>query len=116
MGGSPPPANSTSTSLLNCHKRCKSSLVMARKSVFCPLNISDTVLLMLRNLSQHATVCGLPHTLFMGYPLVDGTRQRRFDGTNLKPRKQPENVVTPKTVAARCVGQLYLYTAFYVLE
>jgi len=29
------------------------------------------------------------------YPLVGGTRQRRFDGTNLKPRKLPENAPTP---------------------
>jgi len=25
------------------------------------------------------------------YPLVGGTRQRRFGGTNIKPRKPPEN-------------------------
>jgi hypothetical protein len=29
------------------------------------------------------------------YPLVGGTRQRRFAGTNLKPRKLPENAQTP---------------------
>jgi len=29
------------------------------------------------------------------YPLVGGTRERRFDGTNLKPRKLPENAPTP---------------------
>jgi len=29
------------------------------------------------------------------YPLVGGTRQRHFDGTNLKPRNLPENAQTP---------------------
>ncbi|HEX5942349.1 MAG TPA: hypothetical protein VFY66_08730 [Anaerolineales bacterium] len=29
------------------------------------------------------------------YLLVGGTRQRRFAGTNLKPRKVPENAQTP---------------------
>ena len=29
------------------------------------------------------------------YPLVGGMGQRRFDGTNFKPRKLPENAQTP---------------------
>jgi len=29
------------------------------------------------------------------YPLVGGTRQRRFDGTSFKPRKLLENAATP---------------------
>ena len=29
------------------------------------------------------------------YPLVGGTRQRGFVGTNSKPRKLPENAATP---------------------
>jgi hypothetical protein len=29
------------------------------------------------------------------YPRVGGTRQRRFDGTNFKPRKLLENAQTP---------------------
>ncbi len=29
------------------------------------------------------------------YPLVGGTRQRHFTGTNSKPRKLPENAATP---------------------
>jgi hypothetical protein len=29
------------------------------------------------------------------YPLVGGTRQRHFNGTNSKPRKLPENAQTP---------------------
>ena len=33
------------------------------------------------------------------YPLVGGTRQRRFAGTNSKPRKLPENAQTPTTLA-----------------
>ena len=28
-------------------------------------------------------------------PTVGGTRQRHFDGTNLKPRELPENAPTP---------------------
>jgi len=31
------------------------------------------------------------------YPLVGGTRQRHFVGTNFKPRKLPENAQTPTT-------------------
>jgi hypothetical protein len=33
------------------------------------------------------------------YPLVGGTRQRHFDGTNFMPRKTPENAQTPTTMA-----------------
>jgi hypothetical protein len=33
------------------------------------------------------------------YPLVGGTRQRRFAGTSFKPRKLPENAQTPTTMA-----------------
>jgi hypothetical protein len=33
------------------------------------------------------------------YPLVGGTGERRFAGTNLKPRKLPENAQTPTTMA-----------------
>jgi hypothetical protein len=29
------------------------------------------------------------------YPRVGGTRQRHFDGANLKPRKLPESAATP---------------------
>jgi hypothetical protein len=29
------------------------------------------------------------------YPLVGGTRGRHFDGTDLKPRKRPENAASP---------------------
>jgi len=29
------------------------------------------------------------------YPLVGGTRQRRFDGTSFEPKKLPENEATP---------------------
>ena len=49
------------------------------------------------------------------YPLVDGTRQRHFDGANLKPRKLPENAPTPTTIVlvlfrgsgARCVRRTH---------
>ncbi|MBI1793231.1 MAG: hypothetical protein HYR70_03455 [Chloroflexi bacterium] len=29
------------------------------------------------------------------YPLVGGTRERHFAGTNFEPRKPPENAATP---------------------
>ncbi len=38
------------------------------------------------------------------YPLVGGTRQRRFAGTDSKPRKLPENAQTPTTMAPMLVG------------
>ena len=41
-----------------------------------------------------------PHA-FCGVPVNSGTRQRRFDGTNCKPRKLSENAQTPATVAPR---------------
>jgi len=37
--------------------------------------------------------CCLPNGL--RYPLVGGTRQRHFAGTNSRPRKVPENAPTP---------------------
>ena len=40
---------------------------------------------------ERLTVCGPSRVIFTGYPLVDGTRQRHFDGTNFKPRKLSEN-------------------------
>jgi len=42
--------------------------------------------------------------IYLALPAVGGTRQRRFAGTNFKPRNLPENAQTPKTVAARCVA------------
>ena len=43
------------------------------------------------------------------YPLVGGMRQRRFDGTNSKPRKLPQNAQSPTSrvhaVLARFLGQ-----------
>jgi len=33
------------------------------------------------------------------YPLVGETRERHFDGTNLKPRKLPKYAQTPTTMA-----------------
>ena len=38
------------------------------------------------------------------YPLVGGTKERHFDGTNLKPRKLLENAQTPTTIAPVLVG------------
>ena len=38
------------------------------------------------------------------YPLVGGTRGRRFAGTNLKPRKLPENAATPTSRVHALLG------------
>ena len=38
------------------------------------------------------------------YPLVGGTRQRYFAGTNSKPHKLPENAQTPTTMAPMLFG------------
>jgi hypothetical protein len=35
---------------------------------------------------------------------VGGTRQRHFDGTNLKPRKLPENAQTPTSRVHALLG------------
>jgi len=40
------------------------------------------------------------------YPLVGGTRQRRFDGTRLEPRKLPENAATPTSRVHAVLGAL----------
>ena len=40
------------------------------------------------------------------YPLVGGTRERRFDGTNFKPRKLPENAQTPTSRVHAVLGAL----------
>jgi hypothetical protein len=41
------------------------------------------------------------------YPLVGGTGQRCFDGTNFKLRKLPENAQTPTSVLAGIVQDIY---------
>jgi hypothetical protein len=38
------------------------------------------------------------------YPLVGGTRQRHFDGTDFKPRKLPENAQTPTSRVHALLG------------
>ncbi len=38
------------------------------------------------------------------YPLVGGTRQHHFDGTNFKPRKMPENAQTPTSRVHAVLG------------
>jgi hypothetical protein len=38
------------------------------------------------------------------YPLVGGTRQRRFDGINFKPHKLPENAATPTSRVHAVLG------------
>jgi len=42
------------------------------------------------------------------YPLVGGTRQRHFDGTNFKPRKLPENAQTPTSRVHAVLGAVEL--------
>jgi hypothetical protein len=47
------------------------------------------------------------------YPLVGGTRQRHFDGTNFKPRQLPENAQTPTSrVHAVLAGILAMETHY----
>src|SRR6266511_2456975 len=43
------------------------------------------------------------------YPLVGGTRQRRFDGTSPKPRKLLENAPSPTSRVHAVLGGLYKY-------
>ena len=38
------------------------------------------------------------------YPLVGGTRERQFDGTNSEPRKLPENAQTPTSRVHAVLG------------
>jgi len=42
------------------------------------------------------------------YPLVGGTGQCHFDGTNLKPHKLPENAQTPTSRVHALFGGFYL--------
>jgi len=42
------------------------------------------------------------------YPLVGGTRQRDFDGINLKPHKLPKNVATPTSRVHAVLGGVIL--------
>jgi len=63
----------------------------------------------LSKLSKRPTVGDLPRMLSAGYPLVGGTRQRHFDGTNLKPRKVPENAQTPTSRVHAVLGVFNLH-------
>ena len=45
------------------------------------------------------------------YPLVGGTRQRYFIGTNFKPHKLPENAQTPTSRVHAVLGGLYYRSA-----
>jgi len=42
------------------------------------------------------------------YPLVGGTRERHFDGANVKPRKLPENAQTPTSRVHAVLGVFVL--------
>jgi len=44
------------------------------------------------------------------YPLVGGTRQRRFGGTSLEPRKLLENAQTPTSRVHAVLGSLLRLT------
>src|SRR5215213_254846 len=46
------------------------------------------------------------------YPLVGGTRQRRFDGTNFKPHKLPENAQTPTSRVHAALGSVHFARHF----
>jgi hypothetical protein len=47
------------------------------------------------------------------YLLVGGTRQRRFDGTSLKPTKLPENAATPTSRVHALLGGFTERNTFY---
>jgi len=49
------------------------------------LSLAELILLLILRLAPNG----------LRYPRVGGTRQRRFDGTNFKPYKLPENAQTP---------------------
>jgi len=50
------------------------------------------------------------------YPLVGETRQRHFAGTNLKPRKLPENAPTPTSRVHAMLGVLTEYPLLTLLQ
>ncbi len=54
-------------------------------------------------LHMHRSDCPVPPN-GLRYPLVGGTRQRRFDGTNFKPRKLLENAPTPTSRVHAVLG------------
>ena len=49
------------------------------------------------------------------YPLVGGTRQRHFVGTNLKPRKVPENAATPTSRVHAVLGSFFVSYHSFIL-
>jgi len=48
----------------------------------------------------------------VGYPLVGGTRERHFAGTNLKPRQMLENAQSPTTPAPAFVAGDRVHAVF----
>src|SRR6266511_3130283 len=50
------------------------------------------------------------------YPLVGGTRQRHFDGTNFKPRKLPENAQTPTSRVHAVLAAVFIFATFFSLR
>jgi len=44
----------------------------------------------------------------MRYPLVGGTRQRRFDGTSFEPSILPENAATPTSRVHAVLGAVFV--------
>ena len=63
--------------------------------------------------SVHKSLIGQPNGL--RYPLVGGTRQRHFIGTNSKPHELPENAPTP-TSRVHAVLARILWTKTALLE
>jgi hypothetical protein len=47
------------------------------------------------------------------YPLVGGLRQRHFIGTNVKPRKLPENAATPTSRVHAVLARFFPFTLSY---
>ena len=52
----------------------------------------------------------------MRYPLVGGTRQRHFDGTNLKPRKLLENAQTPTSRVHAVLAHFIIALEFFIVQ
>jgi len=48
------------------------------------------------------------------YPLVGGTRQRRFDGTSFEPRNPPENAASPTSRVRAVLGVFVLSQPRYL--
>jgi len=52
----------------------------------------------------------------MRYPLVGGTRERRFDGTNFKPQKMLENAATPTSRVHAVLGSFWIICLLHLMH